>query len=149
MKTIRLSLILLALGCAEPTATLSRPAGPQAAVVGQKSNSYFINGTNRTVYLTVVQLRGETGEPVHAFMRRMFVSADSAGAQRLVVDLRLISDGDVRLLVPLIKGVATRDRFVKRGGVYVVVGADSFSPRQNAARLLEQYASPIFVDEAP
>jgi hypothetical protein len=147
MKTIRLSLIVLALGCAEPTATLSRPAAP--AIVGQKSNSYFISATNRTVYLTIAQLRGESGEPVHAFVKRMFVSADSAGAQRLVVNLRSIVDGDVRLLVPLIKGVTTRDRFVKRGGVYVVVGPDSFSSRQNAARLLEQYANPIFVDEAP
>jgi hypothetical protein len=147
MKTIRLSLILLALGCAEPTATLSRPAVP--AIVGQKSNSYFINATNRTVYLTVAQMRSESGEPVHAFVKRMFVSADSAGAQRLVVDLRSVADGDARLVVPLIRGVATRDRFVKRGGVYVVVGPDSFSPRQNVARLLEQYANPIFVDEAP
>jgi hypothetical protein len=79
----------------------------------------------------------------------MFVSADSAGSQRLVVDLRSIADGDTRLLVPLIKGVVARDRLVKRGGVYVIVGPDSFSPRQNAARLLEQYANPIFVDEAP
>jgi hypothetical protein len=147
MKTIRLSLIVLALGCAEPTATLSRPAGP--AIVGQKSNSYFINAGNRTVYLTVAQMRSESGEPVHAFVKRMFVSADSAGSQRLVVDLRSIADGDTRLLVPLIKGVVARDRLVKRGGVYVIVGPDSFSPRQNAARLLEQYANPIFVDEAP
>jgi hypothetical protein len=147
MKTIRLSLIVLALGCAEPTATLSRPAVP--AVVGQQSNSYFINATNRTVYLTVAQMRGQDDEPVNTFVKRMFVSADSAGAQRLVIDLRSIADGDVRLSVPLIKGVATRDRFVKRGGVYVVVGPDSFSPRQNAARLLGQYANPIFVDEAP
>jgi hypothetical protein len=147
MKTIRLSLILLALACAEPTATVSRLAAP--AIVGLTSNSYFINATNRTVYLTVAQMRSESGEPVHAFVKRMFVSADSAGAQRLVVDLRSISDGDARLVVPLIKGVATRDRFVKRGGVYVVVGPDSFSPRQNAARLLGQYANPIFVDESP
>ena len=147
MKTIRLSLILLALACAEPTATLSRPAAQ--AIVGQQSNSYFINATNRTVYLTVAQMRGENGEPVHAFVKRMFVSADSAAAQRIVVDLRSIADGDSRLVVPLIRGVATRDRFVKRGGVYVVVGPDSFSPRQNVARLLEQYANPIFVDEAP
>lgn len=147
MKAIRLSLIVLALGCAEPTATLSRPAAPEIA--GQKSNSYFVNATNRTVYLTVAQLRAESSEPVHAFVKRMFASADSAGAQRLVVDLRSVTDGDTRLLVPLIRGVATRDRFVNRGGLYVVVGPDSFSPRQNAARLLEQYASPIFVEEAP
>jgi hypothetical protein len=82
-------------------------------------------------------------------MQRMFESADSSSARRLVVDLRSITGGDARLVVPLIKGVATRDRFVRRGGVYVIVGPKSFSPRQNAARLLEEYASPIFVDEAP
>ena len=147
MKTIRLTLILLVLSCAEPTATQLRLAAP--TIVGQQSNSYFINAANGTVYLRLAQMRSEDDEPVHAFVQRMFVSADSASAGRLVVDLRSITDGDVRLLVPLIKGVAMRDRFVKRGGVYVVVGPNSFLPRQNAARLLEQYASPIFVDEAP
>jgi hypothetical protein len=75
----------------------------------------------------------------------MFDSADSADARRLVIDLRSITTSDARLLVPLIKGVVTRDRFVQRGGLLLVVGANSFSPVQNAATLLQQYAHPIFV----
>jgi hypothetical protein len=62
-----------------------------------------------------------------------------------VIDLRSLTGSDARLLVPLIKGVATRDRFVQAGGLYVVVGPDSFTPAQNAATLLQQYASPIFL----
>jgi hypothetical protein len=146
VRTIQLGLILLTLGCAEPTAT-SRPAAP-VAVEGQKSNSFSINA-DRTIYVRLAQLRGEGGDPVHAFLRRAMDSADSAGAQRLVVDLRSIAGSDARLLVPLIRGVVTRDRFAREGGLYVVVGPNSFSPRQNAATLLRQYAHPIFVEQPP
>jgi hypothetical protein len=48
------------------------------------------------------------------------------------------------LLVPLIKGIVTRDRFVRPGGLVLIVGANSFSPAQNAARLLREYANPVF-----
>ena len=148
MRPIRLSLILLVLSCAEPTATSSRAAAPTTAAP-QPGNSYVVNAANRTAYVSIGAVGGDGGEPVHAFVRRMFESADSASAQRLVIDLRSISGGDTRLLVPLIKGVVMRDRFAQGGGLYLVIGPDSFSPAQNAARLLEQYANPIVVHEAP
>jgi hypothetical protein len=148
VRTIRLGLILLTLSCAEPIATSPRPAAT-TTVGEQKNNSFSINAADRTVYVRLVQLRGEGGEPVHAFLRRMMQTADSAGAQRLVVDLRSIAGSDARLLVPLIRGIMTRDRFVRGGGLYVVVGPNSFSPTQNAATLLRQYAHPIFVEEPP
>lgn len=133
----------MVLGCAEPTVFSPRPAAPM--IVGpQRSNSYSINAADRTVYVTLARLRGE-GEPVNAFVRRMFDSADSAAARRLVIDLRSVTGSDARLLVPLIKGVVTRDRFVQRGGLSLIVGANSFSPAQNAATLLQQYANPVFV----
>ncbi|MDQ6872873.1 MAG: hypothetical protein M3037_12860 [Gemmatimonadota bacterium] len=146
MRTIQLGLILLTLGCAEPTAT-SRPAAT-VAVEGQNSNSFSINA-DRTIYVRLVEVRGESGEPIRAFLQRMMDSADSAGARRLVVDLRSIAGSDARLLVPLIKGIVTRDRFVRAGGLYVVVGPESFSPSQNAATLLGQYTHPVFVAKPP
>ena len=148
VRTIPLGLVLLTLSCAEPTATLSRPA--ETAIVGeQKSNFYSINTSDGTVYVRLVQVRGEAGERVHAFLARMMYSADSAGARRLVVDLRSIAGSDARLLVPLIKGIMMRDRFARAGGLYVIVGSNSFSPRQRAATLLRQYANPIFVEQLP
>jgi C-terminal processing protease CtpA/Prc len=148
MSTIRVGLILLAWSCAEPTATSPRPAAPR--IVGQQQdNSYSINAAERTVYVRIVQVRSEGGEPIHAFVRRMTESADSADARRLVIDLRSITGGDARLLVPLIQGIVARDRFVQSGGLYVVVGPNSFSPTQNTATLLQRYANPIFVREIP
>jgi hypothetical protein len=115
----------------------------------QQANSYSINTADRTIYVRLVQVRGETGEPIRAFVRRMIESADSADARRLVIDLRSITTGDARLLVPLLQGIVTRDRFVQSGGLYVVVGPNSFSAAQNAATLLQRYANPIFVGEVP
>ena len=144
MHKVWLGLILTVLACAEPTATAARPGAVPASVVEQQNNSYSINAADRTVYVTLAQVRG-AGEPVNAFMRRMFASADSAGARRLVIDLRSIKGSDARLLVPLIKGVVTRDRFMRRGGLVLNVGPDSFSSAQNTATLLIQYANPILI----
>ncbi len=138
-----LALVVAAFGCAEPTATVSRPPASPSAEQRQ-SNSYSISAADRTVRVTFVQVRGETGEPIRAFVRRMFESADSANARRLVIDLRSIDGSDARLLAPLIRGIVTRDRFIESGGLYVMVGSRSFSPEQNAATLLQQYAHPIF-----
>jgi hypothetical protein len=144
MSTIRLGLIFLAMSCAEPTAISSRPVAP-AIVARPQDNTYSINAADRSIYVRITRVRSEGGEPIHAFMRRMFESADSANALRLVIDLRSITGVDARLLVPLIRGVATRDRFVQGEGLYVIVGPDSFGPAQSAATLLQHYANPIFV----
>jgi hypothetical protein len=149
MRGIPLGLIFVALSCAEPTSvSLAPPAAP--AIDGQRqTNSYTINDASHTVYVSLVQTRGESDEPVYAFVRRMFASADSADATRLVIDLRSISESDARLAVPLVRGIVTRDRFTKGGGLYVVVGRDSFTRTQTAATLLQRYANPILVHETP
>jgi hypothetical protein len=114
--------------------------------VGQGKNySFTISPADRTVRVRFARVRSEGTESIRAFMERMFASADSAGATRLVLDLRSISGGDSFLLVPLVRGVLARERFVQRGGLLVIVDDASFSSGQNAAALLQQYANPIFV----
>jgi len=145
MSSARVALILVSLACADPTATSSRPAALSALGSAQQGNLYSINAADRTVNVTVVRVRGETGEPIHAFLRRMFESADSADARRLVLDLRSLTGSDARLVTPLVGGILRRDRFLRDGGLYVLTGSQSFSPVQNAATLLQAYARPIFV----
>ena len=145
MSSARVALILVSLGCADPTATSSRPAGLPSAGSAPQDNSYSINGADRTVNVTVVRVRGETGEPIHAFLRRMFESADSLDARTMVVDLRSLTGSDARLVTPLVGGILKRDRFLRDGGLYVLTGSKSFFPAQNAATLLKHYAHPILV----
>ena len=150
MNAIRASLLVLALGCAEPVT--SPPAAPRLEADERaltQGNSYWINPADRSIYVRIAEVRGGNGEPIHAFMRNVFASADSANAQRLVIDLRSLRGIDTRLAVPLVKGVATREHFSAQGGLFVVVGPASFSPTQNAAALLQQYANPIFVRHPP
>jgi len=65
-----------------------------------------------------------------------------------VLDLRATRGGDAFLVVPLLKGVLARERFVQPGGLVVIVGPESFSQGQNAASMLERYANPVFVGES-
>lgn len=145
MTTLKLGLILTALSCAEPAAIYQRPAEGAIRAHPQESSSYSISSVDGTIYVRLTTGRDGRAEPVHAFLRKMFQSADSADARRLVIDLRAVTGSDARLLVSLIKGIVTRDRFTRAEGLYVVVGPRSFSPEQNAATLLRQYANPIFV----
>lgn len=151
MQTLKACLVLLTFGCAEPT--LTEPAVTTRADVENaaetQGNSFSLKAGNRTVYVKLAQVRGENGEPIHAFMRRMFETADFSGAQRLVIDLRSISGSDSRLAVPMIRGIVTRERFARAGGLVVVVGDESFSARQSATTLLQQYAHPILVRTLP
>jgi len=145
MSRARLGLILTVLGCADPTASYQLPATSATLEARQQSNSYSFSPIDRTVYVRITSARGGAGEPIRAFMRRMFEGADAAGATRLVLDLRSVSGSDTFLLMPLLKGVIARDRFLGRGGLLVYVGPQSFSPTQNAATLLRRYANPVFV----
>ena len=145
MMRARAFLTLAALSCSEPTATLP-PVSPPDFEQQRQSYSYSINPADRTVYVEFTSLRNGNGERIPAFMRRMFASADSARAERLVIDMSALTGSDARLLVPLIKGVATRDRFLQMGALYVIVGPNSYSSSQMAATLLQQYANPIFME---
>ena len=116
-----------------------------ARVTHEQNYSFSISPADRTVRVRFTRVRSDGTESVSSFMQRMFASGDSAGAARLVLDLRSTRGGDAFLVVPLIKGVLARKRLAQRGGVVVIVGPESFSPGQNAAALLQQYANPIFV----
>lgn len=136
--------------CSRET-SVTPPFGQQgsAQVAQERNYSFLISPSDRTVRVRFARVRSDGTESVSSFMRRMFASADSAGARQLVLDLRATRGGDAFLVVPLIKGVLARERFAEPGGLIVFVGPESYSPGQNAATLLQQYASPIFVRDAP
>ncbi len=109
-------------------------------------STFAIDPSQRTVYIRFAGLQDDSREPIHALIRRMFESADAVSAVRLIVDLRAVNGADARLIVPLLRGIMTRDRFLQNGSLYVVVGPDSYSQVQSTATLLGRYAKPIFVE---
>ena len=143
---IRIACALLALGCVEPT-PVEPTLDSMPAISSQESpvTSFAIDESARTVYVRFAGLQGDGREPLHVLIRRMFETADAVSAEKLIVDLRAVNGADARLLVPLIRGIMTHERFTRSGALYVVVGPDSYSPVQNAASLLARYAKPIVV----
>lgn len=143
---IRIACALLALGCVEPTASKPTPDAP--AVMSQEGpgSTFAIDASQRTVYIRFAGVQDDGREPIHVLIRRMFESADAVSAEHLIVDLRAVTGADARLIVPLLRGIMARDRFLQNGALYVVVGPDSYSQAQNTATLLARYAKPIFVE---
>jgi len=150
MPMIRATVALVALACSGPTAmTIDGPGAPAIGSPAAETSSFSINHATGTVYVRLAAPGTGDAEAPHEFMRRMFASADAAGARRLVIDLRGLSGTDARLAVPLVRGIVVRDRFARAGGLIVVAGANTFSPLQTTASLLERYAAPRFVSGYP
>jgi hypothetical protein len=143
-----MALVVMA-ACSGETPVTPRSEPQASAQAAQEQNySFSISPADRTVRVRFTRVRSDGIESVSSFMQRMFASADSAGATRLVLDLRSTQGGDAFLLVPLLKGVLARERFAQPGGLVVIVGPGSFSPSQNAASMLQRYANPAFVRES-
>jgi hypothetical protein len=141
-----LAVLSVMVACSGESPVTPRSEPRVSAQIAQESNySFSITSADRTVRVRFTRVRSDGIESVSAFMQRMFASADSAGATRLVLDIRTTRGGDAFLLVPLVKGVLARERFVQRGGLVVIVGPESFSPGQNAAKLLKRYANPVML----
>jgi imidazolonepropionase-like amidohydrolase/tetratricopeptide (TPR) repeat protein len=113
----------------------------------ERAYSFTLLPSQRTLYFQFNSVRNAGDEPLEIFVQRMFETADSAGAQRLVIDLRWNYGGNTALLTPLLRAVIARERFVKRGGLFVIIGRITNSAAQNAVTLLERYVSPILVGE--
>lgn len=135
----------LILACSADSTTAPVVRQESREVKSESNYSFSITPEDRTVHVQFDRVRSTGNESVSAFMQRVFDSADAVGATRLVLDLSGTKGGDAFLAVPLVKGVLAREQLSRRGGLIVIVGPESFSPNQNTAKLLQQYAQPIFV----
>lgn len=99
----------------------------------------------RTTYLAFNKVKDTPEETFEAFCKRLFQASHSA--ERLVVDLRWNTGGNGTLLWPLLEGIRENPRFMKPGGLRVLVGPYTFSAGMMAAVKLEQTGRPIFFGE--
>jgi C-terminal processing protease CtpA/Prc len=145
---IPMALVVMAACSGETPVTPGSEPQADVQAVPEPNYSFSISTADRTVHVRFTRVRSDGIESVSSFMQRMFASADSTGATRLVLDLRSTRGGDAFLIVPLLKGVLARERFAQTGGLVVLVGPESFSPGQSAASMLQRYAKPVFVGES-
>ena len=99
----------------------------------------------RMLYCQINQIQ-ERGETFEAFFARALSAADSVGAERFVLDLRLNGGGNGYYNRAIVRALL-RSRFDERGRLFVVTGRRTFSAAQMLISDLEKWTHPIFVGE--
>jgi hypothetical protein len=100
----------------------------------------------RALFVQVNTIQHKPADSLRVFMARAIAAGDSAGAERLVLDLRLNGGGDGTLnrfiLLPLIKS-----RYDVPGRLYVLTGRRTWSAAQMLVTELRKYTTAVFVGE--
>ena len=99
----------------------------------------------RLLYVQINEIQ-ERGEKLQAFLDRALAAADSAGAERLVLDLRLNGGGNGYYNRTIVRALV-RSRFDARGRLFVITSRRTFSAAQMLISDLEKWTNPIFVGE--
>src|SRR4051812_42948493 len=100
----------------------------------------------RTLYMQINTIQQKSTDSLSAFMARAIATADSVGADRFVLDLRLNGGGNgdfnKRVMLPLIKS-----KYDVPGRLYVLTGRRTWSAAQMLTTELMKYTTAIFVGE--
>ena len=86
------------------------------------------------------------GKTFEALTREVFAQLDRADTRRIIIDLRRNGGGNNFFGEALRKGIG-RSRCNRPGGLYVLIGPQTFSAAQNLANRLERETYAIFVGE--
>jgi hypothetical protein len=105
--------------------------------------SYVPEG--KLLYCQINEIQ-ERGEPLARFMSRALATADSVGAERFVLDLRLNGGGNGDYNRTIIRTLI-RSRFDEKGRLYVITSRRTFSAAQMLISDLEKWTNPTFVGE--
>lgn len=105
----------------------------------------WLPGT-RSVYVLFSTVRDDSDGPtIAAFFERVYAFARDAGAERLVLDLRENSGGNLDLVGPVIRGLIASPALDRPGGFFVLIGPDTYSAAMHLAVQLERYTHALFV----
>lgn len=99
------------------------------------------------IYFQFNGIGDKPDEPLTMFYRRMFTAIDHHDAATLIVDLRWNGGGNTFLAQPLVHHIIQRSRINRRGGLFIIVGRNTFSAAQNTATLLDRHTHAVFVGE--
>ena len=99
----------------------------------------------RLLYLQLNAI-AQPGEPMEAFFARALTAADSAGAERFVLDLRHNGGGNGYFNYPIVRALV-RSRFDEPGRLFVITSRRTFSAAQMLISDLEKWTHPVFVGE--
>ena len=99
----------------------------------------------KLLYCQLNQIQ-QRDEPPAAIIARAIAAADSMGAERFVLDLRLNSGGNGDFNRDVVRALV-KSRFDEKGRLFVITGRRTFSAAQMLISDLDRWTQPIFVGE--
>jgi hypothetical protein len=126
----------------------ARDRAPDALWLSDQTNIYWYKylPEGRALYCQINTIQQKPTDSLAGFMARAIATADSAGADRFVLDLRLNGGGNgdfnKRIFLPLIKS-----KYDTPGHLYVITGRRTFSAAQMLVTEMQKYTTAIFVGE--
>lgn len=127
-------------------AQLTRPQLRQEAMAAEAGSGNYLKQLDSGVLYVSFDDLTITVEQGAAFTRAIFEAMENQATHRLVIDLRRNGGGNNFLGEALRRGIE-RSRFNRPGGLYVLIGPQTFSAAQNLANRLERETFAIFVGE--
>jgi hypothetical protein len=101
----------------------------------------------KAMYVQINTIQQKVDDSISVFIKRAIATADSAGAEKLVLDLRLNGGGNgdfnKRIFLPIIKS-----RYDAPGRFYVLTGRRTFSAAQMLVTELMKYTNATFIGES-
>jgi hypothetical protein len=101
---------------------------------------------SRAMYAQLNAVQPKDGDSLAAFMSRTLAAADSAGAERLVLDLRLNGGGNGHWIGVILPALI-RSRYNQPGKLFVLTGRRTWSAAQMLVSEIEKYTHATFVGE--
>lgn len=99
------------------------------------------------LYVQINVLRDGPDETMASFYDRVFVRAEEADAEALVLDVRQSGGGSNLLNRPLIHHLIRSERFRDRGRLFLIIGRHTFSAASHLVTYIESETDAILVGE--
>ena len=126
----------------------ARDKAPTPLWLSDPTNIYWFKylPDARALYCQINTIQQKPTDSLSAFIARAIATADSAGADKFVLDLRLNGGGNgdfnKGIMLPLIKS-----KYDRPGHLYVLTGRRTWSAAQTLVTDLMKYTTAIFVGE--
>jgi hypothetical protein len=123
--------------------------GPQPLYLKDRKAAYwfeYLPGP-KVVYCQYNAVRNDSKESFEKFCGRLFEFIDKNDVAKLVIDMRWNGGGNNFLNRPLVHGLIRCDKVNRRGGLFVIVGRNTFSAAQCGATQIERHTDALFAGE--
>lgn len=121
---------------------------PKPIYLKDTQNNYWFEylKDSKVVYVQFNATQNKSDESIAMFFKRIFDFVENNLVEKLVLDVRNNTGGNLQLNKPIITGLI-RSKLNERGKFFVITGRRTFSAAQVLVNELEKYSNAIFVGE--